>query len=130
MPYTKGDLKLWQGQNEAAIQEFRTGLTQIPEPDEYGLRFLLEYGLARAYTDQEKYTEAKGHIMVALQSSIRPREILPWAYVQLAIIAQKTKDESTFKTAIDSAMAAEAKAGRRTGAADRILTLKRIGFSP
>lgn len=129
MPYTKGDLKLWQGQNEAAIQEFRTGLAQIPEPDEYGLRFLLEYGLARAYTDQEKYTEAKGHIMTALQSPIRPREILPWAYVQLAIIAQKTKDESTFKSAIDGVMAAEAKAGRRTGAVDRILTLKRTGFS-
>ena len=104
-------------------------MAQIPEPDEYGLRFLLEYGLARAYTDQEKYTEARGHIMAALQSPVRPREILPWAYVQLAIIAQKTKDESTFKSAIDAVMAAEAKAGRRTGAADRVHTLKRTGFS-
>lgn len=129
MPYTKGDLKLWEGQNEEAIQEFRTGMAQIPEPDEYGLRFLLEYGLARAYTDQQKYTEARAHIMAALQSPVRPREILPWAYVQLAIIAQNTKDESTFKSAIDAVMAAEAKAGRRTGAADRVHTLKRTGFS-
>jgi tetratricopeptide (TPR) repeat protein len=130
MPYTKGDLKLWQGQTEEAIQEFKTGLARIPEPDEHGLRFLLEYGLARAFTDQQKYSEAREHILLALQIPIRPREILPWAYVQLATIAQKTKDQPTFELALDGVTAAEANAGRRTGAVDQALTLKRTNALP
>jgi tetratricopeptide (TPR) repeat protein len=129
-PYTKGDLKLWQGQSEEAIREFNAGMSRIPEPDEHGLRFLLEYGLARAFTDQQKYTEAREHILAALQSPVRPREILPWAYVQLATIAQKSKDQTTFKLALDGVIAAEANAGRRTGAVDQALTLKRTNALP
>ena len=77
MPYTKGDLKLWQGQSEEAIKEFKAGFESIRESDEHGLRFLLEYGLARAFTDQQKYDEAKEHIRLALVNPVRPKHMLP-----------------------------------------------------
>ncbi|HEV8587943.1 MAG TPA: M1 family aminopeptidase [Pyrinomonadaceae bacterium] len=123
--YTKGDIKFWRGQNEEAIREFQAGLEQVSAPDHYGLRFLFEYGIARALTSQDKFADAKEHIQAALASPVKRKDVLPWAYVQQATIALRMNDEVTFQKAIKAAIIADAKAGG-TGAADQVVTLKRM----
>ena len=125
VPYTKGDIKFWEGQNEEAIREFQDGLEKLSGPDRYGLRFLLEYGIARGLIAQDKFAAAKNHIQAALAAPVKRTDVLPWAYVEQATIALQMDDEVAFQKAIKAALIADAKAGR-TGAADQLATLQRM----
>jgi hypothetical protein len=123
LPYTRGDLKLSQGNLDEAYQQFLAGLEQVPELDRYGLRFMLEYGLAAVLMEKDKMDEAKVHIEAALVSPMRRAETLPWVYVQLATAAKKLNDEATLRWAVKAVAAADAAAGGRTGAVEEVRTI-------
>lgn len=123
LPYTRGDLKLSQGQVAEAYRQFKDALGQMPERDRYGLRFMLEYGLAQSLIDQNKMGEAKPHIQAALASPVRRADILPWVYVQLATVARSLNDEVTLRWAVDAVVNAEDAAGGRTGAVEQVRSL-------
>ena len=123
LPYTKGDLKISQGQVDEAHKEFKTGLDQMPVLDIYGLRFMLEYGLAAVFIEKAKMEEAKEHIQAALISPTRRGDTLPWVYVQLAKTAKKLNDQATLRWAVNAVTTADAAAGGRTGAIEEVRSL-------
>ena len=117
--YRRANTKLADGQHDEAAKEFKAGLEQAPTPDLYGVRFMLEYGLAKALFSQNRFAEAKGQLQAALANPTRRAETLSWAYLQLAPIAKKLNDQSTLRWAVDAATTADAAAGGRTGAAEQ-----------
>lgn len=121
--YTRGDLRLSQGQVVEAYNEFKDALAQMPERDRYGLRFMLEYGLAQSLIDQNKMDEARPHIHAALASPVRRADILPWVYVQMATVAKSLNDEVTLRWAANAVVNAEDAAGSRTGAVEQVRSL-------
>jgi tetratricopeptide (TPR) repeat protein len=123
LPYTRGELKLSEGQNEEAYKQFEAALARAPEKDLFGLRFLLEYGLGQALTELNRIDEAKTHLQAALSSHTRRADTLPWVYVQLAKVAKKLNDEALLKWAADAAIAADSAAGGRTGAVEEIRSI-------
>ncbi|MEW6730844.1 MAG: M1 family aminopeptidase [Acidobacteriota bacterium] len=123
LPYTRGDLKLSQGQVAEAYKEFKDALAQIPERDRYSLGFMLEYGLAQSLLEQHKEDEAKPYIQAALLRPIRRADILPWVYVQLATVAKRLNDEVTLWWAVNAVINADDAAGGRTGAVEQVRTL-------
>lgn len=124
LPYTKADVKQSQGQATEAYREFAAALERVPEQDRYGLRFMLEYGLAQILIDQNKMGEAKTHIQAALASPTRRADVLPWVYVQLATVAKKLNDEATLRWAVNAVVTADTAAGGRTGAVEQARSLR------
>lgn len=121
--YTRGDLRLMQGQLDEAYKEFNAGLDHVPVPDSHGLRFMLEYGLAQSLIDRKKMDEAMPHIRAALASPVRRADILPWVYLQMATVARRLNDEVTLRWAINAVVTAENAAGARAGAAEQARSL-------
>jgi tetratricopeptide (TPR) repeat protein len=118
LPYTKADLKLQQGKLDEAVIEFKAALDRVTDPDQPGLRFMLEYGLAESLIQQEKFQEAKPHILAALKGPARRTDILPWVYLQLATVSRHLKDQQTFEWAVKAVVTADAAAGGNTGAVE------------
>jgi hypothetical protein len=125
LPYTRGDLELNQGRLDEAYKHFEEGLREVQQLDRYGLRFLLEYGLAETLIEQNKVDEAGPHIRAALACPIRSASILPWVYVQLVKVALNRKDEAGLKWAVDAVATSDDAAGGRTGAIDEVRNLLR-----
>jgi len=123
LPYTRADLRLQQGDLDKAVNEFKSALDLVPSPDQHGLRFLLDYGLAEALIQQDKFQEAKAHVMAALTGPVRRAEVLPWVYLQLAKASKQLNDQSTLEWAVKAVISADAAAGGRTGAVEEALAL-------
>lgn len=118
LPYTRADLRLQQGKLDEAVIEFKAALNRVSDPDQHSLRFMLEYGLAESLIQQEKFQEAKAHILAALNGPARRTDILPWVYLQLATVARNLKDQPTLEWAVKAVVTADAAAGGSTGAVE------------
>jgi len=113
---TRGYDKFATGKSGEAYKELETGLDHVPDPDHYGVRFELEFSLARLLIKDDKNEEAKQHLLKALASPSFRSEDLPWVYYNLARVAKNLNDDALFRRAIDSLKAADLAAGGRTGA--------------
>ncbi|MCA1601923.1 MAG: hypothetical protein LC776_09875, partial [Acidobacteria bacterium] len=101
-PYIRADAKRRQGKFAEAEEEFKSALEQVPTPDIYGLRFILEYGFSRLFAVQNKWAEAKAHLEAALTSPTRRTNWLPLVYLDLAGIARRSNDERAVRWAMDA----------------------------
>jgi hypothetical protein len=113
---TRGYDKVATGNPAEAYKEFEAGLGFIPSYDPYGVRFELEFGIARLLIKDGKDEEAKQHLLKALASPSFRSEDLPWVYYNLARVAKALKDDALFRSAMDSVMKEDLAAGGRTGA--------------
>ncbi len=113
--YTKANLKRIEGKSEEAQNMFKTALENVPKPDLYGAEFLLRYGLARIFISQKKWSEARTQLEIAVSSPTRQAEVLPRAYLQLAISLKELNDKAALNRAVDSAITADAAVGGRAG---------------
>lgn len=101
------------GKLEGSETELCSGLGKIAEPDLYGARFALEYGLTRVLFDRGKPQEARTHAEAALRCPTRRKELLPWLYYGFAQIAKQANDGEALRWAVQSAQTADAVAGGR-----------------
>lgn len=122
--WTRGIDMLANNKLEEALRQFNDGLQQVPSRDVYGVRFELEYGIARVLIKQTKMEEAREHLKLALASPSQRAEDLPWVYAALATVASALHDGNTFRSAVESAKAADRAAGGRTGAVESINRLQ------
>jgi tetratricopeptide (TPR) repeat protein len=113
---TRGYDKVANGKPAEAYRELQAGLDHVPDPDPHGVRFELEFSLARLLIKEDKNEEAKQHLLKALASPSFRSEDLPWVYYNLARVAKNLNDDGLFRRAIDSLKAADLAAGGRTGA--------------
>jgi hypothetical protein len=116
--YTRGSLRIRDGQLIEAEKEFQDALKQAALPDLYGARFMLENGLARVRISQKKWREAKSHLEIALANPTRRADVLPTTYLRLATVAKELGDDVLLRRAVKSAIATDAAVGNSTGVAD------------
>jgi Peptidase family M1 domain len=116
-PAVRAMEKSFQGNHAEAERELQAILGQGATPDLYAARFFAEYALARVFMNQGRWREAKLHLEASLTSPTRRADTLPWVYFFLAQAAKELGDDATLRWAVDAAIAADAVAGGRTGAA-------------
>jgi hypothetical protein len=105
------------------LKLYKEGIEKAPDHDPYGLKFLLHFGLSQVFLDQNQLDDSKIHLEIALRSEVRRAERLPWAYLQLADIADKQKNANLVCSALQSVIAADRSATEKTGASEHITPL-------
>ena len=123
IPYTRALIQQNDGNQQEALKLYKEGIAKAPEDDPYGLKFLLHFGLSQIFYDQNQLDDSKTHLEIALRSAVRRPERLPWAYLQLADIADKQKKAELVCSALQSVIAADRSATEKTGASEHIATL-------
>jgi hypothetical protein len=120
-PYWQGLVKWQDGKSAEAQQIISTALAQVPVPDLYAVRFMLEEGLARvlqgdkSLSKEKKFSEMKIHLEKALASPVRRPDRLPWVYYFLATVAKQLNDQATLRWAVEGAITSDAALGGHTG---------------
>jgi hypothetical protein len=105
------------------VDQYRSGLDSLPAPDRHGAEFQLRLGLARGLLAAGDTARARVQLDSALTAPIRPAELLPLAYLELARIARQSRDTAALRRAVAAVASAEAGAGVRTAAGLQALGL-------
>lgn len=82
--YLRGDLLWNQNRTEEALAIFREGLTRVPEPDPYGVEFLLRMRIGWIAQEAERFDEARAEYERALELGARDTDQVPQLYWNLA----------------------------------------------
>lgn len=121
--YTRADWDRRFGDRRRAMAMYRRAIDSLPVPDGFGTEFLLRLGLARALAAEGDTGAARAQLDSALRAPVRPAELLPFAYLELAKIARQSGDSVAFRRAVGAVASAEAGAGIRTAAGPQALGL-------
>ena len=121
--YTRADWDRRFGDRPRAIEQFRKALDSLPAPDSHGAEFLLRLGLARSLAAGADTGGARAQLDSALAAPLRPAELLPFAYLELARIALRSGDAIALRRAVAAVASAEAGGGVRTSAGLQALRL-------
>ncbi len=121
--YTRGRYMLNEGKQTEAESELKKTLDQIPLPDIYSVRFLVENALSSIFISQKKWEEAKIHLERAVASPTRRADLLPNAYLKLARVARELGDKDLLRRAADAAISADAAIENRAGVGDAVRRL-------
>ena len=114
-PYWRAAAKRWTGDYDGAERELRAGLDHVPDPDTFGTRFMLEYGLGRTFAARGNQQEARRYYERAVACPTSVPEILPTAWLELARLAKTAGDAQAVRRAVDQVIRADAAAGGSTG---------------
>jgi len=87
------------------------------------VRFRLHVGYARAFRNRDKLAEARAQLRAAVAERVRPPDLLPWAYANLAMLADKEGDRTAVVGYAKAAITAETSAGVDVGAAAFVAAL-------
>ncbi len=91
----------------------------IPHPDRHAAGMFLEYARGTVHGRHGQWTEAKEHLLAAVQCPTRRADFLPSVYLSLAEAAIQLQDRSLFDWSRAAIIAADAAAGRVTSAPSR-----------
>jgi tetratricopeptide (TPR) repeat protein len=123
IPYTRALIQQNDGNSQEAMKLYKEGIEKARDQDPYGLKFLLHFGLSQILYDQSQLDDSKTHLEIALNSPVRRPERLPWAYLQLADIADKQRNADLVCSALKSVILADRSAAQKTGASEHVAPL-------
>ncbi|MCI0605489.1 hypothetical protein L0156_21100 [bacterium] len=123
VPFTRALIQQNDGNQQEAIKLYKEGIEKAPDRDPYGLRFLLHFGLSQVLFDQSRWQDSRTHLEIALRSTVRRPERLPWAYLQLAEIGDKQENAELVCSALQSVISADRSATEKTGASEHVARL-------
>jgi hypothetical protein len=112
-PYTRADRLIADEKYYQARAHLKAALAGAPREDAHGLRFMLEYGLARVARARKEWKTARAHFEAALAAPVKRAELLPIIYLRLADVARSLRDKELMRRALDAAVAADAATGDR-----------------
>ncbi len=95
---------------------YEQSIPNFPEPDKYGVRFLMEYEIGRVLMIEGNPKEALPHFLEAVRAPSRRDELLAWAYLRVAQMAALVHDTETQVWGANAAISADAMLGGNTGA--------------
>ena len=124
-PYARASLEYNDGNMQKARELFEQGLRNLPSQDSYGVMFLMNYGFAHLLFDENDLEKSRKHIEAALRAPAQRAERLPWAYLLLAQIADKTKNSTLVCSSLQSLLKADQNAPQKTGAVEQSVDLAR-----
>ena len=124
-PYTRGSLLLNDGNTIEAKSVFTEELQRLRATDMYGVAFLLHYGLSDALFQENAFDQSRKHLEIALNLPVTRPERLPWAYLQLAGIADKQNDRDLVCSSLKSVLIADQSAMQKTGATEHTEALSK-----
>ena len=120
---TRADFERRFGSAARAVPLFRAALDSgVEAPDTTSIRFSLEYGFALAALATRDSAQAFAAVQRAVALPSRDALALPRAYLLLARLAHARGDDELAVRAARDAVAADALAGNKVGAADVVKT--------
>jgi hypothetical protein len=115
-PYTRVMILMDQGRGSEAEEALHAYFAHRPSGDTIGLPFMMHFAHGEYFLNIGQYAEAQLQTQQALAERVRRPDALPLVFAQLAAIGYARHDVSLTKSAADSASAADAALGGRTGA--------------
>jgi hypothetical protein len=97
-----------------ALPVFQEGLKHLPEPDPYGVEFLLRLHIGWIHQENGQFDEANAEYHLALALAVRPAEHLARLYLNLATMASRQGDRARLAWAVANVLSAERALGNTT----------------
>lgn len=123
VPYTRAINLIAAGRGAEAEPLLVEAVQATPQPDLFGVRFMLRYAHAELLLERQRYPDALRELRAALAEPVRRADALPRVFGLLARIGYETKDVGLVRVAADSASAADSVIGGLTGAGEEVRRL-------
>jgi hypothetical protein len=114
-PVTRAVREGLMGQDSDLRGALLASLALVPTEDSFGLGFMLRYRLGEAAMNAGDEAEARMQFELALASSSRCTDRLPWLYFHLARFAKATNDQVRLRWAVGNALVSDSFAGGHSG---------------